>query len=64
MATFRTSQCKDGVEVSTCYERRCQGIKRRLKKLNTRSKSRRILTRTLSKSQKLVNLNQIFFAQG
>ena len=33
MASFRTSQCQDGDEVSKCHERRCQGIKRRLKKL-------------------------------
>ena len=32
MVTFRTSQCQDGDKVSKCHERRCQGIKRRLKK--------------------------------
>ena len=32
MATFRTSQCQDGDEVLNCYELRCQGIKRRLRK--------------------------------
>ena len=31
MATFRML-CQDGDKVSKCHERRCQGIKRRLKK--------------------------------
>ena len=39
MATFRTSQCQDGDEVSAevlkCREWRCQGTKRRLENLNT-----------------------------
>jgi len=62
MATFRTSQCQDGVEILTCQERRCQGIKRRLKKLNTRkSTSRRILTRILSKITETCGLKPIFF---
>ena len=54
MATFRTSQCQDGDEVSKCHEQRCQGIKRRLKNLNTRkSTSRRILTGILLKNSEL-----------
>ena len=32
MATFRTSQCKDGDEVLKFYEWRWQGIKRRFVK--------------------------------
>ena len=63
MATFRTSQCQDGVEVLTCYERRCQGLKRRLKKLNTRkSTSKRILTRILSEITETCELKPIFFS--
>ena len=54
MATFRTSQCQDGDEVSKCHEQRCQGIKRRLKNLNTqKSTSRRILTGILLKNSEL-----------
>ena len=33
MATFRTSQCQDGDKVLKCLGGRCQGTKRRFRKL-------------------------------